>query len=127
MAAFSQYLMRDDQPRKGARIQRYSGFETGLRTSRGKRKPSYNAFVLPLAVKRYGDSDVLWGRVRPATGPTKVTIQHKVRKGKWRRLRVVTTAGVYGLRAEHRKGQRYRAKWKRPGGSTVTGPPIRVY
>ena len=127
VAAFSQYLMRDDQPRKGARIQRYSGFETGLRTSRGKRKPSYNAFVLPLAVKRYGDSDVLWGRVRPATGPTKITIQHKVRKGKWRRLRVVTTAGVYGLRAEHRKGQRYRAKWKRPGGPTVTGPPIRVY
>jgi hypothetical protein len=127
VVAFSQYLMKDDRPRKGPRIQRYSGFETGLRTSRGKRKPSYDGFMLPLAVKRYGGSDVLWGRVRPATGETRVTIQHKVGKGRWKRLRVVTTTGVYGLRADHKKGQRYRVKWRRPGGGTVTGPPIRAY
>ncbi len=128
VAAFSQYLMYDDKPRKGARIQRYSGFETGLRTSKGKKKPSYDAFALPLAVKRYGGSDVLWGRVRPATGPTEVTVQHKVgRRGNWKRLRVLTTAGVYGFRADHRKGQRYRVKWTRPGGGTITGPPIRAY
>jgi hypothetical protein len=70
---------------------------------------------------------VLWGRVRPATGPTEVTIQHKVGKGRWKRLTVVPTSGVYGLRADHNKRQRYRVKWKRPGGGTVTGPPIRAY
>jgi hypothetical protein len=127
VVAFSQYLMNDDKPRKGPRIQRYSGFETGLKTSKGKRKPAYDAFLLPLAVKRYGDSDVLWGRVRPATGPTRVTIQNKVRGGRWKRLRVVETSGVYGFRATHRSGQRYRVKWRRPGGGTVTGPPIRAY
>jgi hypothetical protein len=127
VAAFSQYLLRDDKPRKGPRIQRYSGFETGLRTSKGKKKPSYDAFMLPLAVKQYGGSDVLWGRVRPATGPTEVTIQHKVGKGRWKRLTVVPTSGVYGFRADHKKRQRYRVKWKRPGGGTVTGPPIRAY
>ena len=54
VVAFSQYLMRDDQPRKGAAAERYSGFETGLRTSKGKKKPAYDAFILPLAVTRYG-------------------------------------------------------------------------
>jgi hypothetical protein len=127
VVAFSQYLMKDDKPRSGPRIQRYSGFETGLRTSSGRKKPSYDAFMLPLAVKRYGGSDVAWGRVRPATGETQVTIQHKIRKGRWKQLRVVTTAGVYGFRAEHRRGQRYRVKWTRPGSGTVTGPPIRAY
>jgi hypothetical protein len=127
VVAFSQYLMRDDKPRRGPRIQRYSGFETGLRTAKGKKKPSYDGFMLPLAVKQYGGSDVLWGRVRPATGPTEVTIQHKVGKGRWKRLTVVPTSGVYGLRADHNKRQRYRVKWKRPGGGTVTGPPIRAY
>ena len=127
VAAFSQYLMRDDEPRKGSRLQRYSGFETGLRTSRGRKKPAYDGFALPLAVKRYGASDVLWGRVRPAAGPTEVTIQHKVGKGRWKRLTVVPTSGVYGLRSDHRKGQRYRARWRRPGGGTITGPPIRAY
>jgi hypothetical protein len=127
VAAFSQYLMRDDQPRKGSRLQRYSGFETGLKTSKGKRKPSYDGFILPLAVKQYGSSDVLWGRVRPATGPTEVTIQHKVGKGGWKPLTVVPTSGVYGFRADHASGQRYRARWTRPGGGTITGPPIRAY
>jgi hypothetical protein len=127
VAAFSQYLLVDDQPRKGSREQRYSGFETGLKTSKGKRKPAYDGFILPLAVKTYGSSDVLWGRVRPATGPTEVTIQHKVGNGSWKRLTVVPTSGVYGVRAEHRDKQLYRARWKRPGGGTITGPPIRPY
>ena len=127
VAAFSQYLMRDDQPRKGSRLERYSGFETGLKTSKGKKKPSYDGFMLPLAVKQYGSSDVLWGRVRPATGPTEVTIEHKVGKGAWTRLTVVPTSGVYGFRADHKSKQRYRVKWKRPAGGTVTGPPIRAY
>jgi hypothetical protein len=127
VAAFSQYLMRDDKPRKGSRLERYSGFETGLKTSSGRRKPAYDGFMLPLAVKRYGSSDVLWGRVRPATGPTEVTVQHKVGGGGWKELKVVTTSGVYGLRADHARKQRYRAEWKRPGGGTITGPPIRAY
>jgi hypothetical protein len=127
VAAFSQYLLVDDRPRKGPRLQRYSGFETGLKASNGKKKPAYDGFILPLAVTRYGSSDVLWGRVRPATGPTQVTIQHKLGKGRWRRLTVVPTSGVYGFRAGHKAGQLYRAQWTRPDGVTITGPPIRSY
>ena len=128
VAAFSQYLMYDDKPRRGSRAERYSGFETGLRTSRGEKKRAYDGFILPLAVTRYGSSDVLWGRVRPTTGPTEVRIEHRTRTRKrWRRLTAVPTSGVYGFRADHRRGQRYRAKWRRPDGRTVTGPPIRAY
>jgi hypothetical protein len=124
--AFSQYLMRDDGP-QGKGLDRFSGFESGLRTYKGKKKPAYNGFMLPLVATRYGSSDVLWGRVRPATGPTQVVIERKVGKGKWKRLTALQTAGVYGLRTEHRSRQRYRAKWTRPDGRTVTGPPIRAY
>jgi hypothetical protein len=127
VAAFSQYLLFDDRPRAGSRLERYSGFETGLRTSSGRRKPSYNGFILPLAVKQYGSSNVLWGRVRPATGPTAVTIQRRLSGGSWRRLTVVPTSGVYGFRTSHRAGALYRAKWRGPGGRTITGPPIRAY
>jgi hypothetical protein len=121
--AFSQYLLRDDRKRKDG----YSGFESGLRTAKGKKKPSYNGFMLPLVVTRYGSNDVLWGRVRPATGPTQVVIEHKVGKRKWTRLTALQTGGVYGFRTEHRRKHRYRVKWTRPDGVTITGPPIRAY
>jgi hypothetical protein len=127
--AFSQYLMRDDKPRRGVpRVERYSGFETGLRTSSGRKKPAYDGFMLPLAVKRYGTRDVLWGRVRPARGAATITIERTTGK-RWRPLTSLTTSvrGVYGLSARHRKHQRYRVKWTRPDGSTLTGPPIRPY
>jgi Cellulase (glycosyl hydrolase family 5) len=126
--AFSQYLLRDDQPKKGvAKDQRFPGFETGLRTAKGKKKPAYNAFILPLAATQYGSRDVLWGRVRPATGTTEVTIEHKIGNGNWKRLTALQTSGVYGFGTTHRAKHRYRAKWTRPDGVTITGPPIRAY
>ena len=125
---FSQYLMKDDEPRKGrTALERFSGFETGLRTYKGKRKPAYNGFMLPLAVTEYGSSDVLWGRVRPALGATQVEIQRKVGKRGWSRVRMVTTSGTYGLKTAHKAGEVYRARWTRPDGSRLTGPKIRPY
>jgi hypothetical protein len=126
--AFSQYLMRDDQPRKGTRLERYSGFETGLRTSSGRRKPAYNGFILPLQVSKAGASHVLWGRVRPATGSVEVTIQRETVSG-WKRLTTTRTAsgGVFGLGAKAKADARYRVRWTRSDGATITGPPIRPY
>jgi len=126
--SFSQYLLRDDKPRKGRPIQRYGGFESGLRFSGGRAKPSYAAFRLPLAAESYGRSDVLWGRVRPSPAQTKVTILVAGRKKKFRVLRTLETnhRGVFGLRAQHRKGQRYRVRWTAPDGKVWQGPPIRA-
>ena len=73
VALFSQYLMRDDAPREEG--YRFRGFESGLRRNNGQRKPAYRAFPNPLAVERYGPSDVLWGLIRPQPGVTRVTIE----------------------------------------------------
>jgi hypothetical protein len=128
VALFSQYLMRDDQPREEG--YRFRGFESGLRRSNGRRKPAYRAFPNPLAVERYGRTDVLWGLIRPQTGVTPVTIEVR-RKGtrRWTRLRRLNTTerGVYGLRATHRDGQQYRVRWTSSTGKRYTGPPIRAY
>src|SRR3954469_20273522 len=127
--SFSQYLLRDDKPRKGRRSERYGGFESGLRRSNGRAKPAYDAFRLPLAVEAYGSTDVLWGRVRPHPSQTRVTILVQRRKGtRFRVLRTLTTnhKGVYGLGARHHKGQRYRVRWTAPDGEVWLGPPIRA-
>jgi hypothetical protein len=127
--SFSQYLLGDDRPRKGSRVERYGGFESGLRRSDGRAKPSLAAFRLPLAAEAYGRSDVLWGRVRPQAAQTKVTILASRRKGRpFKALRTVTTnhRGVFGLRAKHHAKQRYRVQWTGPTGKVWLGPPIRA-
>jgi Cellulase (glycosyl hydrolase family 5) len=128
VALFSQYLMRDDKPREEG--YRFRGFESGLRRSNGARKPAYRAFPNPLAVERYGPTDVLWGLIRPQRAVTEVTIEVR-RKGerRWRRLRRLnsTARGVYGLRSTYRDGQQYRVRWTSAAGDSYTGPPIRSY
>jgi hypothetical protein len=125
---FSQYLMRDDFPRDEG--YRFGGFESGLMRSDGRPKPSFRAFANPLAVENYGDSDVLWGLIRPQRRVTRVTIEIKrTKKSKWkvlRRLRTTST-GVYSLTVAHRKKQRYRVRWQTEGGRKRVGPPIRSY
>ncbi|HZB75294.1 MAG TPA: hypothetical protein VE526_03640 [Solirubrobacteraceae bacterium] len=127
--AFSQYLMRDDSERKGlGGLERFGGFETGLRRSDGRKKPAYDGFMLPLRVSWAGASHVLWGRVRPATGSVEVTIQRDSGDG-WKRLSITRTGtgGVFGLGTKARDGARYRVRWTRGDGATITGPPIRPY
>jgi Cellulase (glycosyl hydrolase family 5) len=128
VALFSQYLMRDDAPREEG--YRFRGFESGLRRNNGQRKPAYRAFPNPLAVERYGPTDVLWGLIRPQPGVTRVTIEVR-RPGKrnWRVLRRLNTTsrGVYGLQARHRKGQEYRVRWTSSAGKGYTGPATRAY
>ncbi|MGZ8648442.1 MAG: hypothetical protein ACXW08_07425 [Solirubrobacteraceae bacterium] len=125
--SFSQYLLRDDLPRSGNKAARFSGFESGLRHSDGRPKPAYEGFRLPLAAESYGLSDVLWGRVRPLSARTEVTIQAQPAKGApWADMKKVTTnsKGVFGLRAKHDDGQRYRVQWTAPDGKVWLGPPI---
>ncbi|HET8951166.1 MAG TPA: cellulase family glycosylhydrolase [Solirubrobacteraceae bacterium] len=127
--SFSQYLMSDDRPRASA-LNKYAGFESGLRTSKGRKKPAYKAFRLPLAVENYGATDVLWGLVRQYRQATTVRIEFdpKGKKG-WRKLADVKTTGtgVYSLRAVHRAGQHYRVKWTSPDGKRYAGAAVRSY
>jgi hypothetical protein len=122
---FSQYLMRDDGPRPGPKYQRYSGFESGLRTDGGRAKRAYEGFRLPLVAWRSRGRVRLWGIVRPARSRTKLRIEYRDSGGRrWRRLKSDRTngRGVWTTTTRRRNGRRYRVQW-----DGHVGPPSRVY
>jgi hypothetical protein len=129
VVSFSQYLLRDDAPRPGPAIARYSGFESGLKTSTGKAKPALAGFRLPLAAKRRGSSVSLWGLVRPASGATQAVVLSADGSKAFHALRTVTTnaAGFWRLTTGYRSGRRFRVQWTAPDGAVFRGPPIRAY
>lgn len=131
VAAFSQYLMRDDAPVEGASAAaRYSGFESGLRGHAGDPKRSYEAFRLPLVADRGRKRTTLWGLVRPATGATTVSIDYRNQgSSTWRFLKRDRTnsRGVWTTTTSKRAGRRYRVRWTAPDGTRFTGPLTRSY
>jgi hypothetical protein len=130
VAAFSQYLLRDDLPKAGApTIARYPGFETGLFTAAGKHKPSYDGFRLPLVVRRGRSKVSLWGLVRPAGGPTTATIEAHSKGAPFRVLTTVQTdaRGYFTKTAKIVAGREWRLVWKAPDGTIFRGTPTRAY
>jgi hypothetical protein len=130
--AFSQYLLRDDDPIKGVpKLARYGGFESGLRTAGGKAKTSLGAFRLPLVVRHLGARRAsLWGLVRPATGATTAVLEYRDgRRGAFRTLQNVTTGatGYFSVVVAYRKGRQYRLTWTPAGGAARHGGPTRAY
>lgn len=129
VAAFSQYLLRDD-PLGGAPGSSvhggFIGFQTGLETVSGARKPLYFGFPLPLVVAKQGHSFSLWGLVRPSAGATKVKVQVQPKGSKsYRTLKVVQTnsAGYWTLKSSV-QGSDWRVSWRSPGGVAYNGPAI---
>jgi len=132
VAAFSQYLFKDDPvggPFSVSAIGGFVGFQTGLEYVSGARKPLYYGFPVPLTVTKRGHGFSLWGLVRPATGSTKLTVLVK-RKGahSYRTLKTVTTngAGYWSLHSSTR-GVAWRVRWVSPAGFKDEGPPIDAY
>jgi hypothetical protein len=130
IVAFSQYLLRDDPPNTTATsaVDRYPGFESGLRTNAGKAKPALTSFRLPLAAFRAGSRVSLWGLVRPATAATPVTIEYSS-GGSFRKLFTLTTdaRGYVTRTTSFRSGRRYRLVWTQPDGRTIHGTATAVY
>ena len=117
--AFSQYLLTDSEP---TGPKQYGGFESGLRFSDGRPKPSLAGFRLPLAVKRTTSSKVsIWGLVRPATGATTATITYADGGGSFKQLRTVTTdaRGYFTVSSAWRKGRRWNLTWEGQSGAPV--------
>ncbi len=128
VASFSQYLLRDDTPRDGPAASRYSGFESGLRTSAGRAKPSLDGFRLVLSAVRCARSVSLWGLVRPATAATDVQVQYRSGGGgAWRKLATVRTAadGYFRKTTRLASGRQYRVTWTAPGGAAYAGAATR--
>jgi hypothetical protein len=75
--SYSQYLLNDDPARPGPSALKWAGFQTGLRTAAGVVKPSYEAYRLPIVVKKRGKGVLIWGRVRPGSGTRFAQLQRK--------------------------------------------------
>jgi hypothetical protein len=129
VAAFSQYLLKDD-PLGGAPGSSVTGgsvgFQTGLEYVTGKPKPLYYGWPIPLVVSKRGHGFSLWGLVRPATGRTKVTVLVR-RKGSsaFKKLTTVSTdsRGYWSLHSST-QGTAWRVSWKSPQGRSYAGPAI---
>jgi hypothetical protein len=132
VAAFSQYLLRDDPlgGKPGSSVRGGTvGFQTGLEYVNGKPKPLYSGWPLPLTVTKSGHSYSLWGLVRPAEGATKVTVLVRSKGSRsYRVLKTVTTDshGYWSLHSSV-QGQLWRVRWKSPAGKTYEGPPIKAF
>ena len=69
---------------------------SGFFTARDVVKPSFYAFMLPLAqASRHGYSTVLWGQVRPRSGPQPYVLQQLV-FGRWQAIGDVALTGKNG-------------------------------
>jgi len=130
IATFSQYLLTDDAPaldQPAAR--RYPGFESGLETYQGKKKPAFEGFRLPLAVEPTKSGAALWGLVRPAGGKTKVTVEQADKGKSFKKVLTVTTKadGSWTVKTSNRAGRSWRVKWVDAEGTTRTGPATKAY
>jgi hypothetical protein len=132
VAAFSQYLLKDDPiggPFSVSAIGGFVGFQTGLEYVSGARKPLYYGFPVPLTVTKRGHGFSLWGLVRPTTGVTKATVLVKLKGARsYRTLKTVTTNGAgYWSFNSSTKGVSWRVRWVSPAGVKYEGPPIGAY
>jgi hypothetical protein len=127
VASFSQYLLKDD-PLSGAGVTGGVGFQTGLEYLSGAPKPLYFGFPVPLTVSKRGRGFSLWGLVRPAGGPTTLTVEVRQGSKRFHKLRNVTTngSGYWGFSSATRASS-WRVVWRSPAGKLYTGPPIRAY
>jgi hypothetical protein len=129
VAAFSQYLFKDDPVSGRLTASGAVGFQTGLEYISGARKPLYYGFPVPLTVTKRGHGFSLWGLIRPTTGVTKATVLVK-RKGarSYSTLKTVTTNGAgYWSFNSSTKGVSWRVRWVSPAGVKYEGPPIGAY
>jgi hypothetical protein len=129
VAAFSQYLLRDDPVggAPGAGVHGGTvGFQTGLEYVNGRPKPLYSAWPIPLVVSRHGRGFSLWGLVRPTTAATKVTILVKAKGA--RKYKVLKTQGTnsqgYWSFTSSVPGASWQVRWTSPAGVRYEGPPI---
>jgi hypothetical protein len=132
VAAFSQYLLRDDPvggPAGSSVNGGYVGFQTGIETISGQPKPLFYGFRLPLTVHQSGGSRYsLWGLVRPATGATKVQVL-VLRKGSHKSINLARSVntnshGYWTLDTSVSNAVSFAVRWRAPNGTLYTGAAV---
>lgn len=127
VAAFSQYLLKDDRLGGAPGASAHGGtvgFQTGLEYVSGARKPLYYGWPVPLTVSRSRHGSSLWGLIRPATAATKLTLL--VRSGHaYKPFKTVSTNGAgYWSLSTSKRAKAWRVRWVSPAGVRYEGPPI---
>lgn len=111
IGSVAQYLLRDDTG--------IGGFQSGLKFSDGRIKPSYGAFRFPIWVVRRGVSVTVFGQVRHARdgAPGVVRVQVRLPGKDWTTYRTVrpNRKGFVLTRLWSRRGQ-WRLSWEPEGG-----------
>lgn len=127
VAAFSQYLLKDDPVggAPGASVHGGTiGFQTGLEYISGARKPLYYGWPVPLTVSRTRHGSSLWGLIRPASGATKLTLLVRSGRG-YKPFKTVGTNGAgYWALSTSKRAKAWRVRWVSPAGVKYEGPPI---
>ena len=131
VAAFSQYLLRDDPVKgpQGSSVHGGSvGFQTGLEYASGAPKPLYYAWPVPLTATKLRNGVALWGLVRPVAGSTRVTVLVKARHSRrFRTLRSVSTNGAGYWSFNTGSAESWRVRWTSPQGVVYEGPPTHAH
>jgi hypothetical protein len=76
----AQFLLYDDAPRRDfpdSDPRHWGTFQTGLRTSEGKKKNAYAGYQRPIFVDRRGRRVLVFGLYRPATDAVEAEVQFK--------------------------------------------------
>jgi hypothetical protein len=123
LRSYAQYLLYDDPQRPGPREVAWAGFQTGLRFSNGRDKPSLIAYKLPIVVRKRGGGVSIWGHVRPGKGPRFVQLQRRSGRGFANDGAPIRTnsGGYFAVRRGTRAQYRYQAFSGTPGPATALG------
>ena len=120
IASFAQFLLVDDGPLRSYKPSdpRYWGtFQSGLVTGQGKRKPAYESFKRPIAVRRNGRGLRVFGQLR-GHGGTAAELQFRARGAKAWSAAASTTSNARGFVVFSERRARsgaYRLAWAADG------------
>jgi hypothetical protein len=126
----TQYLLQDAPPSPGSSV---SAFATGLIFTNGTRKPSFDAYRLPLwmpIVKgSSGKSLEVWGAVRPAKRYPRSQlgqVQIQVGQRTIRSVSVTNPEGYFDVKVPFEHGGSVRLAWSYPGGPMIYSREVAI-
>ncbi|HEV3230527.1 MAG TPA: hypothetical protein VGY97_13705 [Solirubrobacteraceae bacterium] len=139
---FSQFLLRDQPPSAAVQSDSprrpHGQFYSGLEYANGTPKLALRTFVAGLfAARESSHAILLWGRLRLGSQSFKVVIEHRSRRGRWRRVATSPRPGgpariAFALAGQDsfqrytagHGGGLYRLRYRAPGRGWVKGFPV---